>query len=47
LATILQAVNVWQLDNPEGSREECEEWLKKRWQEEWAHAQVPTGKKKK
>lgn len=32
LAFIRQAVNEWQLDNPEGTREEAEAWLLERWQ---------------
>ncbi|WWC69407.1 uncharacterized protein I206_103346 [Kwoniella pini CBS 10737] len=31
LQTIRQALNVWQLDHPEGSKEECEAWLQHQW----------------
>ena len=31
LSSILATVNTWQLDNPQGSREECEVWLKAKW----------------
>ncbi|WWD01331.1 hypothetical protein V866_008274 [Kwoniella sp. B9012] len=34
LQTIRQALNVWQLDHPEGTKEECEVWLKGMWEGE-------------
>ncbi|WWC61070.1 uncharacterized protein I303_103648 [Kwoniella dejecticola CBS 10117] len=32
LQTIRQALNIWQLDHPEGNKEECEVWLKQQWE---------------
>ncbi|WVW83021.1 hypothetical protein I302_105037 [Kwoniella bestiolae CBS 10118] len=32
LQTIRQALNIWQLDHPQGTKEECEVWLKEMWE---------------
>lgn len=37
LSSILRAVNIWQLDHPQGTPEECETWLRSKWEAgEWA-----------
>ncbi|WWD15947.1 hypothetical protein CI109_100371 [Kwoniella shandongensis] len=45
LNTIRQAINVWQLDHPEGTKEECEGWLKNQWEgegrAEWETVSLP------
>lgn len=46
LATILHEVNVWQLDHPSGTTEQCEEWVKNQWTNDWSHRPVAVGRKK-
>lgn len=53
LMVILRAVNVWRLDHPSGTKEECEAWVKDMWEghgrQEWEKAVppiVPKGKAK-
>ncbi|WWC90000.1 uncharacterized protein L201_004930 [Kwoniella dendrophila CBS 6074] len=49
LTTIRSGLNVWQLDNPQGTREQCEIWLKQMWEGEgrieWEKNSQPMNKK--
>jgi hypothetical protein len=46
----LRSINAWQLDHPTSSKQECEEWVKGKWEgegrAEWEAAVPPPPEKK-